>query len=121
MDRRSRNLFVLALVVFVGFAGAAAVLLGSTATPDPDAPPGASQAVGVITHLDSAGLGVVTALSLRTDDGTIVDFRVGQLENRAELPPGHLAEHQATGSPVRVWYRMDGDVRVAVRIEDAIL
>jgi hypothetical protein len=121
MDRRSRNLFVLALGVFVAVTGAAAILLSSTSTLDPDGPPGASQVVGVITHLESTGLDNVTALTVRTTGGDIVDFTIGALENRAELPPGHLALHQTTGSPVRVWYRTEGDVRVAIRIEDAIL
>ncbi len=121
MDRRSRNLFLLALGVFVAVTGAAAILLSSTSTPDPDGPPGASQVVGVITRVESTSLDSVTAITVRTTGGDIVDFRIGALENRAELPPGHLALHQATGAPVRVWYRMDGDVRVAIRIEDALL
>ena len=121
MDRRSRNLFLLALGVFVAVTGAAVTLLSSTATPDPEGPPGASQVVGVITHLESTSLDTVTAITVRTTGGDIVDFAIGALENRAELPPGHLALHQATGAPVRVWYRMDGAVRVAIRIEDALV
>ena len=38
-----------------------------------------------------------------------------------QFPPGHLAEHQATAAPVRVWYRMRGDERYALRLEDAAL
>ena len=41
---------LLALGVFVAVTGAAAILLSSTSTPDPDGPPGASQIVGVITQ-----------------------------------------------------------------------
>ena len=121
MDRRTRNLFVAAFVLFVAVVGGASIMLGTTEIRDPTAPSGATAAVGVITHIDSASLGDVTAITLRTTDGQILDFVVGQLENSAEFPPGHLATHQATGQPVRVWYRMKGSQRVAYRIEDAVV
>ena len=47
------------------------------------------------------------------------DFDLSRLENGAEFPPGHLVEHQATAERVRVWYREDGGVRLAIRLEDA--
>jgi hypothetical protein len=119
MDRRTRNLFLLVLVGFAAVAGSAAFLLGSTAIRDPAIPSGAATVVGVITHLDQQSLDSVTGLTLRTTDGQIVDFVVGPLENAAEFPPGHLATHQATGQPVRIWYRMQGSKRVAYRIADA--
>ena len=119
MDRRTRNLFVLVLVGFVALAGSAALLLGSTAIRDPAVPSGAATVVGVITHLDQQSLDSVTGLTLRTTDGQTVDFVVGPLENAVEFPPGHLATHQATGQPVRIWYRMQGSERVAYRIADA--
>ena len=121
MDRRTRNLFALALIGFVAVVGTVAIVLSGTGSPDPDGPRDATAAVGVIVGVESTGLDAVTAFALRTTDGTILDFTIGQLENRAEFPPGHLAEHQATGAPVRVWYRMEGEERVAVRIEDAIV
>ena len=121
MDRRTRNLFLLVLVGFVAVAGGAAFLLGSSEIRDPAVPSGAATAVGVITHLDQQGLGAVTRLTLRSTDGQTLDFVVGPLENAAEFPPGHLATHQATGQPVRVWYRMQGSERIAYRIEDAVV
>jgi hypothetical protein len=121
MDARTRNLFVAAFVLFVVVAGGAAILLSSTEIRDPSAPSGATAAVGVITHVASASFGDVTGITLRTTDGQVLDFVVGQLENAAENPPGHLALHQATAAPVRVWYRMDGSQRVAIRIEDALV
>ena len=119
MDRRTRNLFVLAMVLFVALAGSAAFLLGSSEIRDPAVPSGAATMVGVITHIDQQSLDVVNGLTLRTTDGRTVDFVVGPLENAAEFPPGHLATHQATGQPVRIWYRMQGSERVAYRIADA--
>jgi hypothetical protein len=121
VDRRTRNLFLLALAVFVAVTGTAAVLLSSNGIRDPAVPSGAATAVGVITHLDQRSLNVVTGLTLRTTDGQTLDFVVGPLDNQAEVPPGHLAAHQATAAPVRVWYRMQGSQRVAYRIEDAIV
>jgi sugar lactone lactonase YvrE len=101
MDRRSRNLFVLALGVFVAVTGAAAILLGSTATPDPDGPPGASQVVGVITRVESTSLDNVTAITVRTTGGDIVDFAIGQYTKAA-------AEVQQPGQP---GLNIDGDVK----------
>ena len=121
MDRRTRNLFALALIGFVALVGTAAIVLSGTGAPDPDGPEGATAVVGVIIHVDATGLEEVTGITLRTTDGARVDFTIGELENGAEFPPGHLVEHQATGAPVRIWYRMEGDRRVAVRIEDAIV
>lgn len=119
VDRRTRNLFLAALVIVIALTGAAAFLLGGSAIRDPDAPAGAQAAVGVIVGVESAGLDKVTGFDLRTtDQGTLV-FKLGDLDNGAEFPPGHLVEHQATAQPVRVWYRTEDGVRVAVRLEDA--
>lgn len=73
---------------------------------------------GVVVDIDSTGLADVTGFTIRTDDGEDVGFVVRELENGAEFPPTHLAEHRASGEPVRVWFRTEGDVRVAYRIED---
>jgi hypothetical protein len=119
VDSRTRNLFLAALVVVIGLTAAAAFLLGGSAIRDPDAPPGAQAAVGVIVGVDSEGLDKVKGFELRTtDQGTLV-FKLGDLDNGAEFPPGHLVEHQSTAQPVRVWYRTEGGTRVAVRLEDA--
>jgi len=120
MDRRTRNLFLAAFVLFVVVAGGAAVALSSTDVRDPSAPSGATAAVGVVTHVESVSLDDVTGITLRTNDGQTIDFVLGPLENASEFPPGHLVEHQATAAPVRVWYRMDGSDRIAIRIEDAL-
>jgi hypothetical protein len=119
VDRRSRNLFLVALVVVIGLTGAAAFLLGGTAVRGPDGPPGAQAAVGVIVGVDSEGLDRVTGFDLRTTDQGTLAFLLGDLDNGAVFPPGHLVEHQATAQPVRVWYRTEDGVRVAVRLEDA--
>ena len=114
-------MFALALVGFVVLVGTVAIVLSGTGVRDPDGPKDATAVVGVVVGVESTGLDAVTGMRLRTTDGETLDFRIGQLENGAEFPPGHLVEHQATGAPVRVWYRMEGGSRVAVRIEDAIV
>lgn len=119
MDRRSRNLFLVALVVVIGLTGAAVFLLGGTTGRDPAGPPGTQAIVGVIVGVDSAGLDKVTGFDLRTTDQGTLAFVIGALDNGAQFPPGHLVEHQATGQSVRVWYRTENGERVAVRLEDA--
>jgi len=119
VDRRTRNIFALALAIVVALTAGAAFLLGGTSIRDPDGPPGAQQMVGVIVGVDAVSLTDVRGFTLRTSDGATVEFEIGDLENGAEFPPGHLVEHQATAQPVRVWYRTEGDAKVAVRLEDA--
>ena len=117
MDRGTFRLFVAVLAVLVVAVAAAATIFGGTAR-DPEAPQG-DQVVGIVTSIDSEGLTDVRSFTLRTQDGRDETFRIGTLENGAEFPPGHLAEHQALGSPIRVWYRTDRDAKVAFRLEDA--
>ena len=119
VDRRTRDLFLVALIVVVGLTAVAVFLLGGNATGDPSGPPGAEAVVGVIVGVEAEGLDKVTGFDLRTTDEGILAFEVGNLDNGAVFPPGHLVEHQATAQPVRVWYLTDGGVRVAVRLEDA--
>ena len=74
---------------------------------------------GILTDIDSEGLTKVTGFTLRTNDGQSITFRIGTLENGADFPPGHLAEHLATSSPVRVYFRADAPDLVVYRLEDA--
>jgi hypothetical protein len=79
----------------------------------------ASPVVGQLVRLDSSGLTKVAGFRLRTDDGAELEFRIGILDNGAEFPPGHLAEHMALGTPIRVFFRDEGGERVVYRLEDA--
>lgn len=117
MDRRTRNLFAILLVAVIAATGGAAILLSGTG-------PGEGSAnrqllTGVIVGVDSAGLDRVRGFTLRTETGATVAFSIGNLENGAAFPPGHLVEHQATAQPILVWYQTEGDLRVAIRLEDA--
>jgi len=119
MDRRTRAFFAVVLVAVVVLGVGAAVLLGPRGTDGTAGPSDAQPVVGVIVAVDSAGLDKVSAFTLRTDAGESLTFDLRALENGAQFAPGHLVEHQATGQPVRVWYRMQDGVRLAIRLEDA--
>jgi hypothetical protein len=122
VDRRTRNLFALALVVVIALTGGAALILGGGPPPGatPSPPAGTAEVVGVIVAVDARGLDDVRGFTLRREGGEQLEFSLADLENGTEFPPGHLAEHQATAEPVRVWYRDAGDERLAIRLEDAV-
>ncbi len=101
---------VVVAVIAVGLAVVAANLIGA---------PGRRVETGIVVGVQSTGLTSVQGFSIRTADGRTVDFRVGNLENGASFPPGHLAEHRVTLVPVRVTYVDEDGGHVAVRLEDA--
>ena len=74
---------------------------------------------GRLTGIDSEGLTKVRGFTLLTGPGTETAFTLGVLENGIEFPPGHLAEHMSTSSPIRVFFRDQGGTLVVYRIEDA--
>ena len=113
MDRRARSGFALALLVVLAVTAVAAILAsrGSAGTE--------LSVTGVVAGIQSEGIDRVRSFSVRTDAGQIVQFDFGIMQNAAEFPPGHLAEHQATGQRVKVFYLEQGGSRVAVRIDDA--
>jgi hypothetical protein len=78
----------------------------------------ASPVTGLLVKIDADGLTKVRGFRLRLADGSEADFTIGILENGAQFPPGHLAEHMSTSSPVRVFFRDDAGARVVYRIED---
>jgi hypothetical protein len=80
---------------------------------------GARTDTGLEVDVDAVGITDVKAFRLRADDGRETTYRVGVLENGTEFPPGHLAEHLASGELVRVFYREESGERVAYRLEDA--
>jgi hypothetical protein len=97
-----------------GSLGAPASIVPSAAGGPPVSP-----VAGVLTGIDSTGLTQVTGFTLRTNDGRTIEFKLGNLENGNQFPPGHLAEHLATSSPVLVYFRPQGADLVVYRLEDA--
>jgi len=123
VDRGTRRLFVAALVAVIGVTAAVVILAGGSTGgpggPGATPPSEASAVVGVIVAVDSAGLGSVNGFTLRQAGGDQLTFDLSALQDGTRFPPGHLAEHQATAQPVRVWYREDGSRRLALWLEDA--
>jgi hypothetical protein len=74
---------------------------------------------GIVVAVDAVSLGDVRGFTLRTTGGATYDFKLGTLEDPTDFPPGHLAEHQATSSPIRVSFRVENGERVVYRLEDA--
>ena len=105
MDRRTRNLFALVLVVVIAITGGAALLLSDTSILDPDGPSDTASVDGVIVAVDSAGLGDVPGFTMRRPGGETLEFRLGELENPTEFIPRHLGiDAQPPILPPR-WHR----------------
>ena len=77
-------------------------------------------ATGLVVDVQSRSLAEVERFTLRTNEGVLLQFRVGRLEaGPGTFPAVHLREHLATGEPVAVAYRDEEGARVAVRLADA--
>ncbi len=113
----ARRLLAGAILIAALVAGCAP--LGASPSPTAFVPP-SSPIVGIVTLVKSEGLDQVSGFDLRDATGHVYTFTIGQLENPTAFPPGHLAEHQITAEPVRVWFRSDDrGYLVAYRLEDA--
>lgn len=119
MDRETRRIFAAVLAILVVLTGTAVLLLGRDPSSPSGAPEGTTNVVGVIVGIDSAGLGDVRSFTLRADGGTLYTFGLAELENGDVFPPAHMAEHQATAEPVRVYYREAAGTLLAIRVDDA--
>jgi hypothetical protein len=118
VDRRTRILFAALLIAIVAGTAIAALLLSDPS--ELDLPPGTESMTGVVVQVDgSGGLGNVNGFVLRQPGGELAEFSLRELRNGNQFPPGHLAEHQATAAPIRVWFLVDGDERLALKLEDA--
>jgi hypothetical protein len=100
---------------------AAVVLAAACQSPIPPPTPDVTSPIdGVVIAVDSAGLGDVRGFTLRPGSSPFsFGFVLGTLENATEFSPSHLAEHQASSEPIRVWFRVEGGERVVYRLEDA--
>ncbi|MEX2184112.1 MAG: hypothetical protein WEC14_06665 [Chloroflexota bacterium] len=119
MDRATRNLFAVLLVVVIAATGGAALILGGGPGRAQGPPTDAATSVGVIVGVDAEGLGDVRSFRLRGTDGTVATYALDRLQNGTAFPPSHLAEHQVTAEPVRVWYQEGNGTRYAIWLDDA--
>lgn len=75
---------------------------------------------GVVVEVVSDSPVAIEAFTLRTEQGEQLHFSLGGEDfGHGTFPATHLREHQALAQPVRVTYRVEGDVNVVVRLEDA--
>jgi hypothetical protein len=66
----------------------------------------------VVISADGPDAASVTRFSLRTNDGQILDLKVGRLDlNNGGLPAPHLREHLVSGEPITVYYYADEVIR----------
>ena len=87
----------------------------------PTAPVRESPVEGIVRSVDSAGLGDVRGFVLLTTDGDSLEFTLGRLDDPTAFTPAHLAEHQASSSPIRVYFRQDdAGEYVVYHLEDAL-
>jgi hypothetical protein len=82
---------------------------------------GEESVAGIVTDVDTLGLGRVQGFTLLTPDGTALDFEFsgGTDLSSGGFPPDHLFEHLATGVGVAVAYRTEDGRRIPVRLADA--
>lgn len=80
--------------------------------------PGRS-AAGIVVAVD-APAGEVTGFTLRTQQGEVIVFVIGELESDgAAFAASHLTEHAVTLQPIAVGYRLVDGANVAHRLVDA--
>jgi hypothetical protein len=74
----------------------------------------------VVIDVDGASAASVDAFQLRTNEGEVLDFKVGTLELASGgLPAPHLREHLVSGVPITVEYRDENGQKFAIRYTDA--
>ena len=78
-----------------------------------------SPVAGIVVSIQSEGLDKVRGFVLRTKSGTELTFVLGTLDDPTDFPPGHLAEHQASASPVLVSFKNEDGKLVVYHLEDA--
>ena len=78
-----------------------------------------SPVAGIVIAVESAGLDQVKGFTMRTNAGDTIVFKIGTLDNADEFPAGHLKEHQASSSPVFVFFRQENGQLVVYHLEDA--
>ncbi|HSW41569.1 MAG TPA: hypothetical protein VLM76_03570 [Patescibacteria group bacterium] len=81
---------------------------------------GSSTAVGIVTDVESRSLTEVDGFTIRTEEGTFMTFRIGNLElDAGAFPASHLHEHLATAQPIAIAYRAEPGGNIAYRLVDA--
>jgi hypothetical protein len=72
---------------------------------------------GLVVEMQAASILQVASLTLRTDDGTLVEMVV---EGDVGITASHLREHMALAEPVTVTVRYADGLTIATRIDDRL-
>jgi hypothetical protein len=102
-----RHAVMLALVAVLGASGAGCRAHAQQGGPE--------RVRGLIIAIEARSIAQADAVTVRTDDGRELVFRV---DPAVDVSPGHLREHMTLAEPVVVTYQMEGDGLLAVRIDD---
>ncbi|HEX8026236.1 MAG TPA: hypothetical protein VF484_08525, partial [Candidatus Limnocylindrales bacterium] len=114
-----RSVLGLLLAIAIPVVAATALYVGTRPTCACEPIP-ASPVDGIVVQVDATGLTEISGFDLRTPRYPVnLHFVLGPLENATEFSPGHLKSHQASASPVRVYYVRSGQDLVLYRLEDA--
>lgn len=83
--------------------------------------PAEQSVTGIVTGIDTLGIGEVRGFTLRAQDGSSLEFVIDGGTDLAAggFPPDHLREHMTTVTPVSIAFHTEGDARIAVRLTDA--
>ena len=75
----------------------------------------------MVISVDGPNAADVERISLRTNEGEVLDLNIGILElTNGGLPAPHLREHLASGVPITVFYYGDRDGFHLTRYFDAV-
>jgi hypothetical protein len=67
-----------------------------------------NQETGIVISADGPNAADVDRFTLRTEDGRVLQLRVGRLDvSNGGLPAPHLREHLLNGEPITVFYYGD--------------
>jgi hypothetical protein len=72
---------------------------------------------GLVVEMQASSILQISSLTLRTDDGTLVEMIV---EGDVGITAGHLREHMTLADPVTVTVRYADGLTIATRIEDLL-
>jgi len=117
---RSLRGLPLGVIVVIAIGIATALAVGTSRPACACVAPPSSPVDGIVISVNSTSLTDVHDFVLRVADGSNMTFVLGVLENATQFSPGHLKAHQASGTPVRVFFsRSSTDQLIVYRLEDA--
>ena len=107
------------IAIAAGLVVLGAIVLAATLLVPRPAP---LQLEGIVVSVQAKPPLAVASFQIRTTDGRVVSFQVGDLQYQAgSFNAAHLVIHEATAQPVIVTYHDEGDDHVATKLVDGPL